>query len=111
MCASVLCGAHIIDSDASPLSEPIAVLTAMGSPTDQPQSGPAGPPANPTHDDTPEALTEFDSESIIAVRRVVIDAESPRSDARASPAWGYLALLAAFLLGLFTAIIALLLWQ
>lgn len=64
-----------------------------------------------TDKQAPEALTEFESESVIATRRLVIDADASRRDPQIATGWGYVALLAAFLLGVCAALIAMRVWQ
>jgi hypothetical protein len=56
-------------------------------------------------DEIVDALTDFDSESVIATRRIVIDADTSRGDRQASSQWRYVALVAAFVLGMCTAVL------
>lgn len=64
----------------------------------------AGQPAQPGDEDMLQALTEFDSESVIATRRISIDADA-RIDRHSSSGFGYIALLAAFVLGVCTGLL------
>jgi hypothetical protein len=61
-----------------------------------------GSPAEHLHPSQDEvlAVTEFETESVIATRRILIDAQTPRVDRQTSSGWGYTALLAAFVLGM-----------
>ena len=71
-------------------------------------SGSMGSPAAPLHTSQDEvlAMTEFDTESVIATRTIVIDAEQPRVDPQTSSGWGSMALLGAFVLGMCAGILA-----
>jgi hypothetical protein len=83
----------------------------MGSPAEPlHQSKRSGQPEQSSQGQAPEPLTEFDSESVIATRRLVIDADAPRGDRQIWTGWGYVALVAAFLLGVCAALIAMLVW-
>jgi hypothetical protein len=63
-----------------------------------------------TPDETWEALTDFDSESVIT-SRTFINTHAQRIVSQTSSGWGYMALLVAFILGMCTAMIAVLGWR
>jgi hypothetical protein len=61
-------------------------------------------------DETWEALIDFDSESVIT-SRTFIETHAPRIVSQTASGWGYLALVVAFILGMCTAMIAVLGWR
>lgn len=66
-----------------------------------------GEPLHTSQDEILEALTDFETESVIAARRILIDAVTPPVDRQqTSSGWGYVALLAAFVLGMCAGILA-----
>lgn len=82
----------------------------MGSPAEPlHQSERSDQPVHSNRDEALEGVTEFESESVIATRRILIDADA-RVDRQTSSGWGYVALAAAFVLGALTAIVAMLVW-
>jgi hypothetical protein len=65
----------------------------------------------PSSQDLTEAVTEFESESVITTRRIRIDTDPQKTKRHAASAWGYLALIVAFVLGVITALGVMLLWR
>jgi hypothetical protein len=61
-----------------------------------------GSPAEQLHTSQDEvlAMTEFETEAVITTRQILIDAEAARVDRHTSSGWGYMSLLAAFVLGM-----------
>jgi hypothetical protein len=103
---AIVCGARIIGVRRSLTSNALAV----GEPQVAEHEGDITmrSPAEHLHTSQDEvlAMTEFEPESVIATRRILIDAETTRVDRHTSSGWGYMALLAAFVLGMCAGILA-----